>query len=114
MPIGVAKVEGLDAAGVFVPVGQPLRTSRSMFHFVLTQPGISLLHVARDDCDVLKPTIVAASIDGKRASFRSEVFGQLDELIAQPHSHYAHAHSEKTLQVLVIIADHFNVGNFFE
>src|SRR5947208_11990352 len=34
MPIGVAKVEGLDAAGVFVPVGQPLRTSRSMFHFV--------------------------------------------------------------------------------
>src|SRR6185369_4483947 len=58
--VWIAKVECLDAAGVLVPIGQTLWTTRRMFDFVLTQQRVSLVHVARNDGDMLKPTIVAA------------------------------------------------------
>src|ERR1051325_1110928 len=58
--IRIAKVESLDAAGVLVPVRQTLWTGRSVFDLVLAQQCVSLIHVAGDDGNVLKPAIVTA------------------------------------------------------
>src|SRR6185437_14402934 len=60
MLVRIAKVKRLDAAGIFVPIGQSLWTSRSVFDFVRAQHCVSFVHVTRDDCNMLKPSIVAA------------------------------------------------------
>src|ERR1041384_6127371 len=52
--IGIAKVKSPDAAGIPVPIRQTLWPSGGVFDFVLTQQRVSFVHVAGDDCNVLK------------------------------------------------------------
>src|SRR5688572_13863826 len=95
--VRVAKVKGFDAPGVSVPIGQTLWTSRSMFDFVFTQQRVSFVHVAGDDGNMLKPTIIAARINRNRTTSRSEVLSQFNKLFAQLHSHHAHAETKDAL-----------------
>src|SRR6266536_3774474 len=60
VPIWILEVERRDARRVLVPVRKALWSRRSVFYLVLTQPGISLIHVADNDRDVLKPPIITA------------------------------------------------------
>src|SRR3989442_9591201 len=85
-----------------------------MFHFRLTELSVCLVHVADDDRYMLKPTIVATGINGDRPSFWYQVFRQLDELVAEPHSYHPHSQPEHTFQMLVVFASDFSVGYFLE
>ena len=40
--VGIAEVEGADAAGVRVPVGKPLRSGRCVLDAVLSQPAYAV------------------------------------------------------------------------
>src|SRR5437762_7817380 len=80
-----------------------------MLHFRLTELSVCLLHVADDDRYVLKPPIVATRINGDRPSFWRQVFRELDELVAEPHSYHPHSQAEHTFQVLVILAGDFGI-----
>jgi hypothetical protein len=42
------------------------------------------------------------------------IFGEFDKLIAEPHSHYAHSQSEHALEVLIVLAGDFGVGDLLE
>src|SRR6185437_2932282 len=53
--VRIAEVKRFDAPRILVPVRQTLWTSRSVLDFVLTQQCVRLVHVARDDRNVLKP-----------------------------------------------------------
>src|SRR6266566_3218906 len=85
-----------------------------MLHFRLTELSVCLLHVADDDRYVLKPPIVATRINGDRPSFWRQVFRELDELVAEPHSYHPHSQAEHTFQVLVILAGDFGVRYLLE
>src|SRR5688500_7663511 len=88
--IGITKVKSFDTTSVLVPVGQTLWTSESMFDFVFTQQRVSLVHVARNDCNMLKPTIIAARINRNRTTLRGQVLSQFDQFVAQLHSDHSH------------------------
>ena len=75
-----------------------------MFHLVLPQPAVSLVHVAYDDRHVLEPAIVTARVGRNRPAFRCQVFGQLDELVAESHPYDPHSQPEHPFQVFVIVA----------
>src|SRR6266567_5845332 len=85
-----------------------------MFHLVLPQPGIRLVHVANNDGDVLEPAIIAARIHWNRATLRREIFRQLDGLVPKPHSDHAHSQSEHALEMLVVLTSDFGVRYFLE
>src|SRR5687768_6110402 len=85
--VRVTKVKSFDTTGVLVPVGQTLWTSGSMFDFVFTQQSVSLVHVTCDDCNMLKPTIIAPRINRNRTTLRCQVLSQFNKLFAQLHSH---------------------------
>ncbi|MGH9836760.1 MAG: hypothetical protein ACRD9Y_27350 [Blastocatellia bacterium] len=36
---------------------------------------------------------------------------KFDEFVAKPHPHDAHPQSEDALQMLIVVADHFDIGN---
>src|SRR5690348_2515938 len=76
--VGIFEIKRFDAAGVLVPIGQTLRTGRSMFHVVLPQNRIGAVHVAHDDGEVLEPQVVAAGIGGNRTATRSEKLDKFD------------------------------------
>src|SRR6266478_7049991 len=114
MLVRVLKIEGRDAGSVLVPVRKPLRPGRSVLNFVLPQPGVRLVHIADNDGDVLKPAIVAARIDGDWSTFRRQVFCELDELVAEPHSYYAHSQPEYPFEVLVALPGDLGVRYLLE
>src|SRR5207249_2871778 len=99
--VWVFEVEGLDAAGVGVPVRQTLGTGGSVLDLVLAQPLIGTVHVTNDNRDMLKPAIIAARVHWDRSALGRQIFGQLDELSAEPHTHDAHPQSEDSLQVFI-------------
>src|SRR5438132_11156272 len=80
-----------------------------MLHFRLTELSVCLVHVADDDRYMLKPPIVATGIDGDRPSFWYQVFRQLDELVAEPHSYHPHSQAEHAFQVPGVFAGDFRV-----
>src|SRR5437016_1581289 len=80
-----------------------------MFHFRLTQLSVCLVHIADDDRYMLKPAIVATGIHGERSSFWRQVFRELDELVAEPHSYHPHSQPEHTFQMLVVFASDFSI-----
>src|SRR6266566_4393294 len=80
-----------------------------MLHFRLTELSVCLVHVADDDRYMLKPTIVATGINGDRPSFWYQVFRQLDELVAEPHSYHPHSQAEHAFQVLVVFPGDFRI-----
>src|SRR5829696_4812671 len=99
MPVRIAEIESANSTGVPVPIGQPLRTWRSVLHFVLAQPLISLVHIADNQRYMLEPAIVAARVDGRGTPFWRQVLRQLDELVAQAQARAAQLQSEDALQV---------------
>src|SRR2546428_10130488 len=62
--VRILEIEGPDTGRVLVPLRQALRSSGRVFHFVLAQPPVGLIHVADDDGYVLEGAIVAVSIHG--------------------------------------------------
>ena len=84
MAIRIAEVEGADAAGVRVPIRQPLRSRRRVLDLELFQALVRSRHVADDDCRVLKHAIVGPDISRHRASLGREILGQLDRFSAEP------------------------------
>ena len=100
--VRVAEVEGLDAAGVRVPVRQALRAARGVLDLeacaACAYASSMSLTMMRD---VLKPSIVAARVDGVRPAARREELHQLDVLVAELQAHDAQAHAEYAEQVLV-------------
>ncbi len=112
--VRIAKVECLDAACVFVPIGKTLRASGSVFDLILAQQRVRFIHIAGDDRDVLEPAIVTARINRHWTALRRQILSQFDKFLAQLHAHHAHAQSKHSLQSLIIFARDFNVRNFFE
>src|SRR5439155_22151971 len=94
MFIRVLEIKRLDPAVIFVPIRQALRARGSMFDLVLPQNGVSAVHVADDDGDVLKPDVVAARVDRNRAPAGSEKLDEFDGFVAEFHAHEAHTRSE--------------------
>ncbi len=78
MFIGVFEVESFDAARVFVPIRQLLRTGGGVLDFILSQNRVGAVHVADDDGDVLKPDVVASGINGNGTALGSQKLQQLD------------------------------------
>src|SRR5712691_4367599 len=99
---------------VLVPLRQALRSSGRVFHFVLAQQWVGLIHVADDDGYVLEGAIVAVSIHGDGPALGGEVLSQLYVFIPKPHPDYVHPQPEDPLQVFVSLARHFRVRNLFE
>ena len=85
-----------------------------MLYLVPAQQGISLVHVADNDCNVLEPAIVAARVDRDRTTFRRQIFSEFDELVAEPHSYHANSQSEHTFEMLIVLAGDFGVRYLFE
>src|SRR5262245_17423868 len=75
---------------------------------------IGAIHIAHDDRDVLKPSVVTPRIDRDRPSPRREVLHQLDALVAEAHAHDAYPQSKDSLQALVVLAPHLRVRDFFK
>jgi hypothetical protein len=112
--VRVAEVEGLDAAGVGVPVGERLRAARGVPDAVLPQPGVGPVHVARDDGDVLEGVVVGPDVSRYRPSRWGEVLGELDLLCPQAHPHDPHPGAENTYEPLVCLTPHLDVGHRLE
>src|SRR2546425_11528068 len=74
--VWVFEVEGLDAAGVGVPVRQALGTGGSVLDLVLAQPLIGAVHVTNDNRNMLKPAIIAARVHWDRSALGRQIFGQ--------------------------------------
>src|SRR5262249_48013272 len=68
--VGVFEIKSFDPACILVPIWQPLRPGRSVLDFMLAQPLIGALHIARDDGDVLEPAVVTARVCWQRATAR--------------------------------------------
>jgi hypothetical protein len=84
MIIGIAKVEGANAACVRIPVGKPLRpVGGRRLDVVLPQLRVSPVHVAHDHGHVLEPAIVAVPVRRSRATAGREILGELQILVAQ-------------------------------
>src|SRR5690348_3939094 len=114
MAVGIAKIESFNAAGVLVPVGEPLRSGRCMFDLVLAQPSIGAVHVTYDDRDVLESAVVAVRFDGRRAPSRSQVLCELDILRAEAQASRPDMEAEYIFKVLVGRAVGFLLGYLFE
>src|SRR5580765_41021 len=114
MAIRILEVERRDARRVLVPVRKALWSRRSVFYLVLTQPGISLIHVANNDRDVLKPPIITARINWDRAPLRGEILGEFDKFVVEPHPYRAHSQAEYTFQMLIVLASDFGIRHLFE
>src|SRR6516164_3926562 len=112
--VGIFEIKSFDAAGVLVPIRQPLRTGRGMFHIVFPQNRIGAVHVADDDREVLEPQVVAAGIDGNRAAARSEKLYEFDRLAAEAHAHNPGARTEHAKEMLQLISRDFRVSHLFE
>jgi hypothetical protein len=73
--VGITEIEGLDAAGVGIPIGQALRPGRGVLHLVLAQDLVGAVHAGDDDRHVLKDAVVAPEVSGNGPAARGEVFG---------------------------------------
>src|SRR5262245_16522591 len=60
MAVRVLEVERADPARIQVPIREALRRRRGVLDAMLSEPRVGTIHVAHDDRDVLKPTIVTA------------------------------------------------------
>src|SRR5437762_1668787 len=114
MAVRVLEVEGADAAGLGVPVGQALRLGRDVLGAMLSQAPVRPVDVAHDDRDVLERAVVAARVRRDRPATRRQVFRQLDRLLAQPETDDAHAEPEDALEALVVLARHLDVRDGLE
>src|SRR5574341_252323 len=94
MAIGIAEVKRANAGRGFVPIRNALRAGGSVLHFKFAQALISLVHVAYDNRNVLKPSVVAAHVHRNRPAFRSEIIHQLDKLLSKPQTRHANSQSE--------------------
>jgi hypothetical protein len=112
--IGIFEVKRLNASGIGVPVRQPLRTGGGVLDLMLPQPLVSTLHIADDECDVLKPAIVTTRIHRNRSAPRGEEFGQFDAFLAEPHPYHPHPQAEHTLELFVGAAGYLDVRDFLE
>src|SRR5262249_50816378 len=84
--VRVFEVERSDSGRRLDRLGKRLWTCRRVLNLVLSQPIVGAIHISGDDRDVLKPAIVASRIDWYGSTLRCEVFGELDEFIAELHS----------------------------
>jgi hypothetical protein len=107
--VRVAKVEGLDAGGVRIPVGEALRARRGVLDAIRAQLRVGLRHVGDDDGDVLEPAVVAAAVLRERAPARRQEFVQLERLAAEPHRHHPQARAEHAPEALDGFARHLDV-----
>src|SRR6266545_67226 len=71
--IGITKVERFDSGSSFNRGWQRLWTGRDELHLQRSQFFKGLVHVAYDNCRVLKPKVVAARIGGNRPTRRGEI-----------------------------------------
>ena len=85
-----------------------------MLYLVLAQQGVSLVHVADNDCNVLEPAIVAARVNRKRPSPGSEELDELNVLIPQAQPHSSQPQTENAQETLVFLSRDFAVGDLFE
>src|SRR6266550_5615963 len=83
--VRIFEIESPDAGRVLIPLRKALRSRGYVFHFVLTQPSICLIHVVDDDGYVLEGTIVAVGVHGDRPAFRGEILGQLNIFVPEAH-----------------------------
>src|SRR6266849_6573959 len=109
MFIGVFEVESFDAARVFVPIRQPLRTGGGVLDFILSQSRVGAVHVADDDGDVLKPNVVASGINGNRTALGSQKLQQLDGFASQLQRNNSNARPEYAEKVFDVISRNFRV-----
>src|SRR6266404_745246 len=114
MFIGVSEVESFNAARVFVPIRQPLRTGGGVLDFILSQNRVCAVHVADDDGDVLKPHIVASGIDGNGAALGGQKLQQLDGFTSQLQRNNSNARPEYAEKVFDVISRNLRVRNLFE
>src|SRR6266852_1409372 len=98
--IGIPEVEGTNARGILDVRRKKLRPRRGILHFVLAESLIGLIHIARDDSNMLEPSVIATRIGGDRPARWRQELGQLEDLTAQSHSHDANADTEQSLEVL--------------
>src|SRR5215471_3808559 len=75
-----------------------------MLHLVLAQPLVRAIHVADNDGDVLKPSVVAAGIGRSRSSSRREEFREFDVLFTEAHPCRSHPKTKHAEEVLVPLA----------
>src|SRR6266852_6028037 len=114
MFIGVFEVESFDAARVFVPIRQSLRTGGGVLDFILSQNRVGAVHVADDDGDVLKPHVVASGIYGNGAALGSQKLQKLDGFASQLQCYDSHARPEYAKEVLDLVSRNLSVRHLFE
>src|SRR5690349_17327273 len=85
-----------------------------MLHLVFAEPLVSAVHIADDDGNVLKPSIVAARIGGRGPSSRGQELRQLDVLLTEAHSGRPRVKAEYTGEVLIALAIHFRLRDFLK
>src|SRR5215469_12402614 len=114
MFVWVLEVKRLNSPGIFVPVGQALRSRRSELDSVLEQNLIGAVHIADNNGDVLKPEIIAARIRGNRPASRSEKLRQLNRLITEFHFNQSHSRPKHAEEVFHFITRDFAVRDLLE
>src|SRR5712692_4622383 len=107
--IGVLKVESFDAARVFVPIRQPLRTGGGVLDFILSQNRVGVVHVADDDGDVLKPDVVALGINGNGTALGSQKLQKLNGFTSQLQGYNSNARTEYSEKVFDVVSCNFRV-----
>src|SRR5271166_5083863 len=112
--IRILKVKSLDPTGIFVPIGQALRSRGGVFNLVLPKDLIRAIHVAYDDGDMLEPKIVASGIDRNRTSSRREKLDKFDRFIAKLHPDHPHARPKHPEEMLDVVTSQLRVRYFLE
>src|SRR5262249_20751834 len=107
--LGILEVKGADPARVRIPVRQPPRRPRSVFHAMLAQPGVSAIHVAHDDRDVLEPAIVASRVRRDRSTSWRQILRQLDLFVPESHPDDAQPEPEHSLEAFVVLSPDLHV-----
>src|ERR1044071_1257986 len=107
----ITTVKGLNAAGIFVPLRQGLRSSGHMPDFVSEQLRVGFFHIAYYNGDVLKPMIEAAGIGRNGASLLAEVFGQRDAFIPKFKRCDSHPDSSHAQQSVLVSSARVCNGN---
>src|SRR6516164_5472408 len=85
-----------------------------MLDFVLTKPRVGLVHIADNERNVLKRSIVAAEINRNRPALGRQEFREFDESVTQFHADDPHADTEDPFQMFEFWASHLTIGDSLE
>ena len=114
MIVGVVEVVCFDAASIRIPLRQCLRIGRDLAYFVFAKACISGVHIADNDRDALKPSVIALRVGWNLPPRRGTVLYELNRLQAKAQRRHAYVRAEDAGKTIKGISPRLSFRLFLE